>query len=314
MTSLKALGLGTLKSLTSKSLGLITTTVLILPLLSCSQTTDTEAANNDGASQPEDSSQASSDLSQPGTLQIKANGEDFVRQGFVDKDGWQVSFDHVYVTLTDVVATQSEPPFEAGKDQTLEAQEQVKSDDVVTVDLAAGDEDAEPILVKSLENAPGGRYNALAWRMVAPTSGEAAGYPLMMVGSATKAGETIPFNIQLSEAFAFNCGDFIGDERKGILTDGETAEVEATFHFDHIFGDAEAAADDEINTGALGFEVLAAIAETNESGERELNVTSEDLKTNLTPENQNTLKTVLTSLGHVGEGHCEATLLDEATP
>ena len=26
---------------------------------------------------------------------LVANGEDFVRQGFVSKDGWRISFDHV---------------------------------------------------------------------------------------------------------------------------------------------------------------------------------------------------------------------------
>jgi len=36
-----------------------------------------------------------------GKLQFYANGEDFVRQGFVSKDGWSISFDHVYITLSD---------------------------------------------------------------------------------------------------------------------------------------------------------------------------------------------------------------------
>ncbi|WP_353736712.1 hypothetical protein [Moorena sp. SIO2C4] len=30
-----------------------------------------------------------------GKLQFRANGEDFVRQGFVSKDRWQISFDRV---------------------------------------------------------------------------------------------------------------------------------------------------------------------------------------------------------------------------
>ena len=37
-----------------------------------------------------------------GTLAFQANGEDFVRQGFVAKDGWTIDFDHVYVTLAEV--------------------------------------------------------------------------------------------------------------------------------------------------------------------------------------------------------------------
>jgi len=30
-----------------------------------------------------------------GTLQFVANGEDFIRQGFTSKDGWNISFDEV---------------------------------------------------------------------------------------------------------------------------------------------------------------------------------------------------------------------------
>ena len=43
-----------------------------------------------------------------GTLQINANGEDFVRQGFVSKDGWSITFDHVYITLADITAYQTD--------------------------------------------------------------------------------------------------------------------------------------------------------------------------------------------------------------
>ena len=53
-----------------------------------------------------------------GTLQFYANGEDFVRQGFVSKDGWAITFDHVYITLADITAYQSDPPYDphAGSD------------------------------------------------------------------------------------------------------------------------------------------------------------------------------------------------------
>jgi len=47
-----------------------------------------------------------------GRLQVYANGEDFVRQGFVSKDGWSINFDHVYITLADITAYQTEPPYD----------------------------------------------------------------------------------------------------------------------------------------------------------------------------------------------------------
>jgi len=47
-----------------------------------------------------------------GNLKFYANGEDFVRQGFVSKDGWAITFDHVYINLSDIAAYQTEPPYE----------------------------------------------------------------------------------------------------------------------------------------------------------------------------------------------------------
>lgn len=241
----------------------------------------------------------------PGTLAVTANGEDFVRQGFVTKDGWQVDFEHVYVTLSDITAYQSEPPFEPEKQAQPNAKESVAVSEPITVDLAAGDENADPIVVTKVDSAPSGRYNALSWNMPAPTDGPSAGYPLMLVGTAEKDNESIDFQIQLEERLGFVCGDFIGDERKGILSSGETADIEATFHFDHLFGDGDAPADDDINTGALGFEPIAALAE-----EGKVALTSSDLQQNLNKEDYEILQTLLPSLGHVGEGHCEETQLN----
>ena len=238
-----------------------------------------------------------------GTLEVRANGEDFVRQGFVSKDGWNIEFDHVYVTLADVTASQSDPPFEPGKGE-LVAQQQVEIAEPVTVDLAAGDETADPVLVGEISPAPAGRYNALSWEMAPAKDGPSAGYPLMLVGSATKvdAADATPvaFEISLNEPLAFTCGDFVGDARKGILTADKTADLEATFHFDHLFGDGTAPATDEINTGALGFEPIAQLAEGGA-----VEVDSEQLKQSLSDSDYQTLQAVLPSLGHVGEGHCE---------
>lgn len=235
-----------------------------------------------------------------GTLVVRANGEDFIRQGFTDKDGWEMSFDHAYVTLANIDASQTDPPFEPEADKTYQILHQVSSQPPVTVDLAAGDE-AEPIVVE-LPNAPAGRYNALSWTLRAQDSGEAAGRSVLLVGTATKDNQQIPFEIGLTNAVAFACGDFIGDARKGIVNKDETAELEATFHFDHMFGDGEAPADDDINTGALGFGPLAALAEGGE-----LKTDTDALLENLSKEDYQTLQAVMPSLGHVGEGHCEAT-------
>lgn len=233
-----------------------------------------------------------------GTLQIRANGEDFVRQGFVSKDGWEVSFDHVYVNLADITAYQTDPPFNPEGADPIRAQQQVTLPGEKTVDLAAGDENAEPILVGEVA-APAGRYNALSWRMANAKDGPAKGYALVIVGTGMKDGQTVNFALNLDREMTFTCGDFVGDARKGILEANGSADLEATFHFDHLFGDGDAPADDELNTGALGFGPIAALAQNGR--------VSADLKTldtSLSKENRDLLNSILPSLGHVGEGHC----------
>ncbi|NEP16075.1 MAG: DUF4382 domain-containing protein, partial [Leptolyngbya sp. SIO4C1] len=229
-----------------------------------------------------------------GKLEFRANGEDFVRQGFTTKDGWQIDFDHAYLTLSDITAYQSDPPFDATRDAAPVADKSVGITRAITVDLAEGDETAAPILIETVD-APAGRFNALSWKLAATEA------PLVLIGTATKANRTVPFEIALSPALTFTCGDFVGDQRKGILAAGETAEVEATFHFDHLFGDADLPADDELNQGALGFEPLAAIA-----AEDRLALEEADLQQQLSPANYQKLQKIYQGLGHVGEGHCAA--------
>lgn len=238
-----------------------------------------------------------------GTLTIRANGEDFVRQGFTSKDGWQVDFAHVYVNLSQVTAYQTDPPFDAEADKSIapKAKTKVSLDGIKTIDLAEGDANAEPILVGEVK-APAGRYNALSWQMVKAPEGPAAGYPLWIQGTATKEGRKVDFILKLDRELSFTCGDFVGDERKGIVQAGKAADLEATFHFDHLFGDADTPATDALNTGALGFEPLAAIAQNGK-----LDADLATLNKQLSQEDYNKLIQVLPSLGHVGEGHCQET-------
>jgi hypothetical protein len=271
--------------------------LLVAALQSCS---GQQTADNQTSPQ---ASPAETTTDEVGTLEIRANGEDFVRQGFTSKDGWQISFDNVYATLGEVTAYQTDPPYDAEADKDLSAKEKVSLDQPKTVDLAAGDEKAEPVVVGEIK-APPGRYNALSWRMVKAPDGPASGAPLVLIGEATKDGQTVDFNLKIDQEMAYTCGDFVGDDRKGELKPGETADLEATFHFDHLFGDGDAPADDELNKGALGFQPLAAIAK---DGKLEADMAT--LKQNLSEQDFKKLLAILPSLGHVGEGHCKETTL-----
>lgn len=255
------------------------------------------------AEQPSDTSEISTEANadEIGTLSLTANGEDFVRQGFVSKDGWQITFDHLYLTVADVIAYQSDPPFDAASGSTPEGPS-VASPGPITVDLAEGDENAEPIIIEEV-TAAAGQYNALGWRMVPAADGDAAGATILLQGQAEKDGEVVSFIIRDETEYAYNCGEFVGESRKGILEAGSMADVEATFHFDHLFGDADTPADDALNVDALGFEPLAALAQ-----EGTLETSVAELETQLDAKAHEMLTNALAGLGHVGEGHCfEAT-------
>lgn len=232
-----------------------------------------------------------------GTLIFRANGGDLVRQGCVSKDGWSIQFDHVYVTLAGVTAYQTEPPYDPHSGDEIEADTKVELDRTFTVDLADGGPDAPPVQVVSVGNAPVGHYNAISWEMVPGESG----YPLVIEGTAEKDGETIDFTLQVENEYSYACGDYLGDERKGILTKDGQAELEMTFRFDHIFGDAEAPMDDVLNMGAPGF---APFAQAAKGGSVEMDMA--EMEEALSAEDYQILVDALPMLGHVGEGYCDS--------
>lgn len=235
-----------------------------------------------------------------GTLEFTANGEDFVRQGFTSKDGWAITFDQVLVNLTDITAYQTDPPFEPDETPFL-PQSTVALTGSYVIDLAEGDEEAEPIFVAPAE-APAGQYNALSWNMIPATEGEMAGYSLWLAGTAEKDEQSLPFTIGVERGYSNLCGEFVGEARQGILQPGETAQLEMTFHFDHIFGDADLPAADELNVLAPGFEPFASVAEDGA-----VNTDLTALQESLSEEEYQMIVEILPSLGHTGEGHCEYT-------
>jgi hypothetical protein len=267
-----------------------------LPLLGLGCTT----ADTNGSENTATGGEATT-TSESGTITLVANGEDFVRQGFVTKDGWQIDFDHVYVTLDEVIAYQSEPAFDPDKDQNIQANNEVTLvSEPTIVDLAAGEADADPITVTQAK-ANAGLYNALAWQLVTPEEGE-VNSAIVLAGTAQKDDRSIDFVLNLDQPLAYKCGEYVGDARKGFLEADAQTQLETTFHFDHIFGDAEAPADDAINTGAVGFDPMAELADNNS-----LDVDLATLEQELSPENYQTLEKAIQGLGHVGEGHCKET-------
>ncbi|XFA74078.1 hypothetical protein RYO59_002343 [Thermosynechococcaceae cyanobacterium Okahandja] len=221
-----------------------------------------------------------------GTLMVYANGEERLSQGWTSKDGWQLTIDHAYLTVGSMTAYQTQPPFDPQTGSQPEAIATVEFPDAVTVDLVADD----PPLLGS---APGpvGHFNALAWQTLDPT--------LQLVGTARRGDVNLLFNLTLNQPLQYLCGEYIGEERKGILAANETTALEITLHFDHLFGDGAEPPTAEINQAAFGFEPLAALAIKNQ-----VNVDQATLQERLSAADYKRLLEAMKSLGHVGEGHC----------
>jgi len=273
-----------LLSSTSARLRSIALPACLVLLAGCAGTETTPDTSEADSSQAETSAESPAS-SEPGELTVVANGEDFVRQGFTSKDGWEIAFDRVEVSLGEIV-----PQHEDGAPVEPIAPQ--------TVDLAAGDENAEPIPIATM-TVPSGYYNGINWS-IAPMEDDSPS--VVMTGTAMKDDRELAFELAFAPNLAYSCGEYVGDERKGFVEPDSPGELEVTLHFDHIFGDAGAPADDKINTGGFGFDRFAAVADGDT-----VVVTPETLDEQFSEEDLADIAAPLTSLGHVGEGHCEET-------
>ena len=250
-----------------------------------------------------DASKTIAASTEEGTLTLVANGEDFVRQGFISKDGWSIEFDNLYVNVGEAIAYSTASSFEPEKDDTkdsIEYEQKVELLEQATVtDLAEGDADADPVAVVQTSVEPG-FYNALVWEVTTADADSAiAGKTMNLIGSATKDGETIDFDLSFVRPMNYVCGEFVGDERQGMVTADAPGTVEMTFHFDHLFGDSDTPSEDALNQDALGFQPLADIASNGM-----VKFDDSELVEKLSTEDEQRLSEAIAGLGHVGEGHC----------
>jgi hypothetical protein len=241
--------------------------------------------------------------SAPGTLQFYAGGGDIVRQGLLSKDGWQLTYDHVYVTMAEITAYQTDPPYDPVYSADIIHYEiSTALDGEYTVDLSSGE--GSSLLVGEATGVETGAYNALSWKMVSAAAGDAAGYSLVLIGKAEKEGQAIDFTIKLDWEAKFLCGDYFvpgADLRaqKGRLDPGGAADLEMTFALDSVFCDGTSHATSVLNRAALGFEPFAALAQGNL-----LDVDLGGLQEALSDDDYQTLQQTLTEVGYTGARLC----------
>lgn len=217
-----------------------------------------------------------------GTLQFYANGEDLATEGFIapkrTKDGWVLMFRHIYVGLTDIAAYQTSPPYDAASGGQISATAATGLTQRYPIDLVAQAAGDSRVLVGEAD-AAAGHYNAVSWRVVLNAGEPLDGYAMVFIGTAQKDGTSVDFELVSTEEATYRCGEYVGDERKGFVTKGGVANLEMTFHLDHIFGRADKPAEDPMNLEAVGFEPFAA------GGRQPILLKGKHI-------------------GHAGEGHC----------
>lgn len=264
--------------------------LIIASLMGCSQPETPQVQNTPNIAQ----------TGEIGTVKFQANGKDFVRKGLVSKDGWTIKFDHVYVNFVDAMAYQADPPYNAETGTQPNAKTNISLVVKKIVDLAEGDDTAQPIIVNEVP-APAGKYNAISWNLRKGIEGAIADQVMVIEGVATKGDKEVPFVLKFDREMQFICGDYVGEEPKGILQPGGTTNLEATFHFDYLFGDENKNATEKLNSNALGFEPLAAMAENGQ-----LVADLSTLKQKLSEADYQKLIEILSNIAQVGEGDCKA--------
>ncbi len=249
-----------------------------------------------------------------GTLIFTANGEDFVRNGFVSEDGWQMDFSNVYINVYGPTAYQvvEEQPKGIFHPRHGGHPHENIPEGAAHVALM-GDyflQLKQPIFeVGRVTDAPIGNYNRLAFR-VKPASQESVdivddyvGYSIVMEGTATKEQKAMNFTLKFTEEMDYyDCGPN-GDT--GVLAQGAEANAEMTFHFDHIFGDADAGPADtddtsSVNFSAVGFGPFAELGDEDDDLDLDQETMGEQMNGTLYLKIIDTIR----SLGHSGEAHC----------
>ena len=242
-----------------------------------------------------------------GSLEFYANGEEFIRDGFTSMDGWRIDFTHFWVYLQGFTAYQYVEesteeqkilPAHAGHphEDIPEGTAHETLLDTYAIDLALGE---DRTLVDTIDDAPVGNYNYIAFNMVQGNEG----FSIIMQGTASKGEDSIDFTIQLTEEMTFSsCHQEVDDEYAGVVDEGGLGTVESTFHSDHVFGDEETLGEeDSVNEIALGFQAIYDLM--TDLGVN--SVTQQDLADGLGGEDYLTFMEAVKTLGHSGEGHCE---------
>jgi len=238
----------------------------------------------------------------PGTLQFYSNGGDQIFVGMVSKDGWKMVFNHFYVSMNQITAYQTDPPYDPiYAADIIRYETSITLDGIHTADIAQG---GGRRLVETVPDAPAGLYNAVSWMMAPGSEGPSAGYSVVMIGQAAKGNELINFTFKLDLKGGYQCGEYFvagrdATDRLGQLDSGATADVEMTYAVEYIFGDGSQPVSGILNRMALGFDPLAALAVDSV-----VDIDLTGLKNQLSADDMMLFTNAVPEIGKVGVGRC----------
>ena len=246
-----------------------------------------------------------------GKLSFYADGGDAAREGLFSVDGWQITFEHVWVNVSEFTAYQ-EPidsddaakhfghPHEDIPDEA--AHETLPVTDMI--DLVAGD---APVWIDEIGDAPAGNYNFVNFTIEQAGQGDFAGYAMVLSGVAHKGSRVVNFDIPIAYEMRFTeCEHHADDPHAGVVESGGEGQVTLTMHLDHLFGDGFGnESKHQVNTIALGFEPFAQAAQAYD-GQIDM-IPAKDL---LSPDLYAVFLAALEASGHAGDGHCRVVPTD----
>ena len=253
-------------------------------------------------------------LPETGTVVFEANGEDFVREGFVSEDGWRIDFSEVYVNVSSPAVYQVEAGARSARHAGHDDDEPGADDGPEALNRAVLEGDfflnlkQDTFEVGRNPKALPGTYAYLEFSVTRADSGSEgfqaryAGDSIVLAGTAVKDGRTVDFTIAFDEIMKFaTCGLMDAS----LAVNGEFG-AEMTFHFDHIFGDFEEGPADPadthaINYVAIGFSPFADLAENDVLDIRQPDMIAKGMSEDIYTQLMDAVKT----LGHTGEAHCD---------
>jgi hypothetical protein len=175
-----------------------------------------------------------------GAVVFTANGEDFVRQGFVYKQGWHITFDKLFVNIVDPTAYQPD-----------EQKGEVVLKGAHWVDLAEGDENAEQITLGTVRDVHAANYQSLRFPLKRAESGEYRGNTIVMIGKASKDDHVNTGSVGFDFFHRFIEGDTVDVSQSEMKnSEGYSTLVEALWTLGHL-GEGHCAVSNQSSKGTI---------------------------------------------------------------